>query len=45
MEFSDPVDHWVRMKECKNIKKYLDLNWEMKKKTVEHEIDVEVDCC
>ena len=46
MVFAVPADHRVKLKENKSKKKskYLNLAWELEKKTVEHENDVYTNC-
>ena len=39
MEFTVPADHRIKLKEREKKNKYLDLAWELKKKTMEHEGD------
>ena len=39
VDFAVPADHRIKLKECEKKDKYLDLLWELKRKTVEHEGD------
>ena len=39
IDFADPADYRIKLKECEKRYKYLDLARELKKKTVEHASD------
>ncbi len=44
VDFAVPADHIIKLKECEKKDKYLDLPWELKRKTVEHEGDNYTNC-
>ena len=44
VDFAVLADHRIKLKEWEKNDKYLDLAWELKKKTMEHEGDNYTDC-
>ena len=42
VDFSVPADHRIKLKECGNRDKYIDLAIELKKKTMEHDLAIEL---
>ena len=44
MDFAVPADNRIKLKENEKIDKYLDVDWELKKKAVEQDSDNYTNC-